>query len=39
LIGPSFFDNHLNEEPYLSFMQNKLPELLEEVDLAIRQKM
>lgn len=34
LIGnPYFFDN-LNGETYLHFLQNKLPELLEEVDLA-----
>jgi len=38
LIGPYFFDN-LNGETYLSFLQNKLSELLEEVDLATRQKM
>jgi len=38
LIGLYFF-NRLNEEIYLSFLQNKLPELLEEVDLATRQKM
>jgi len=39
LIGPYFFDNRLKGETYLSFLQNKLPELLEEVDLATRQKM
>jgi len=46
LIDPYFFDNNLNEKIYLSFLQNKLPELieegsllLEEVDLATRQKM
>jgi len=36
LIGPYFFDNHLNGETYLSFLQNKLPELLEEIDLATK---
>jgi len=39
LINPYFFDNRLNEETYFSFLQNKLPELLGEVDLATRQKM
>jgi len=39
LIDPYFFDNSLNGETYFSFLQNKLPELLEEVDLATRQKM
>jgi len=39
LIGPYIFDNRLNGETYLSFLQNKLSELLEEVDLATRQKM
>ncbi|KYN29436.1 hypothetical protein ALC57_01103, partial [Trachymyrmex cornetzi] len=39
LIGPYFFDNRLNGKIYLSFLQNKLLELLEEVDLATRQKM
>jgi len=33
LIGSYFFDNRLNGETYFSFLQNKLPELLEEVDL------
>jgi len=33
------FDNRLNGETYLSFLQNKLPELLKEFDLAIRQKL
>jgi len=37
LIGPYFFDNRLNGKAYLSFLQNKLFELLK-VDLAIRQK-
>jgi len=39
LIGPYFFDNRLNEEIYLSFLQNKLSEPLEEVNLATGQKM
>jgi len=33
LIGSYFFDNRLDGETYLSFLQNKWPELLEEVDL------
>ena len=38
LVGPHFSDNFLNRETYLSFLQNKFPKLLEEVDLATRQK-
>jgi len=38
LIGPYFFDNRLNGETYLSFLQNKLPEFLEEVDFATGKK-
>jgi len=34
-----FFDNCLNRKTYFSFLQNKLFELLEEVDLATGQKM
>jgi len=34
LIDLCFFDNRLNGETYFSFLQNKLPELLEEIDLA-----
>jgi len=33
-----FFDNRLNGETYLSFLQNKLPEFLE-VDFTTQQKM
>jgi len=36
LIDPYFFDNRSNREIYLSFLQNKLPELLEEIDLVTR---
>lgn len=36
LIGSYFFDNRLNEETYLYFLQNKLFELLEEVVLVTR---
>jgi len=38
LIGPYFFYNRSNGEIYLSFLQNKLPELLEEINLVTRQK-
>jgi len=38
LIDPYFFDNRLNGETYLSFLQNKLLKFLEEVDLATWQK-
>lgn len=33
-----FLTTAYNGEIYLSFLQNKLPELLEEVDLTTRQK-
>jgi len=38
LIGPYFFDNRLNGETYLSFLQNKVPELLGEIDLLLDKK-
>jgi len=38
IFDPYFFYNRLKGKIYLSFLQNKLPELLEKVDLAIRQK-
>lgn len=39
VIGPYFFEDHLNGEMYLHFLDSELPELLEEVPLNIRQKM
>lgn len=39
LIGPVFLPNNLNGENYLQFLQNELPEYLEEVNLRIRQNM
>jgi predicted transcriptional regulator len=36
VIGPHFFDNHLNGHNYLQFLQNELPLLLEDVNLALR---
>ncbi|EZA50283.1 hypothetical protein X777_11294 [Ooceraea biroi] len=38
VIGPHFFEGHLNRETYLRFMQNELPNLLEDVDLCTRRK-
>jgi len=34
VIGPYFFDGHLNRETYLRFLQNELPNLLENVNLS-----
>lgn len=39
VVGPYFFDGHLNAEMYLDFLVNQLPVLLEEVPLRIRQRM
>lgn len=39
LIGPHFFNGTLNGETYLQFLQNDLPDLLEDVPLEIRANM
>ncbi|XP_026827071.1 uncharacterized protein LOC113562299 [Ooceraea biroi] len=39
VIGPHFFEGHLNRETYLRFMQSELPNLLEDVDLCTRRRM
>lgn len=39
IIGPHFFEGHLNGEMYLSFLRNDLPPLLEELPLDLRQRM
>lgn len=39
IIGPFIFNNHLNGESYLDFLQNDLPILLEEVPLDIRRSL
>lgn len=39
LIGPVFFPNHLNAERYLLFLQETLPELLEDLPLDLRRRM
>lgn len=39
VVGPYFFEDHLNGEMYLDFIANQLPILLEEVPLNIREQM
>lgn len=39
LIGPFFFENHLNGERFLDFLINQLPVLLQDIPIAIRQTM
>ena len=39
LIGPFIFPQNLNGDTYLDFLQNHLPELLEDVPLNIRQNL
>lgn len=39
LIGPHFYEGHLTGERYLQFLQNSLPDLLENIPLAQRQSM
>lgn len=39
LIGPFFFDGNVNSANYLHFLEHELPLLLENVDLATRQRM
>ena len=39
IIGPYFFNGHLNGEMYLQFLQNELPRLLANVPLITRNRM
>lgn len=39
LIGPYFYEGTLTGQRYLDFLQNKLPELLEDVPLQVRRNM
>lgn len=39
VIGPYFFDNRVNGDTYLNFLINVLPQLLENVPLATRQRL
>lgn len=39
LIGPFFFEGHLNGRMFFHFLSRDLPELLEDVPLIIRQRM
>lgn len=39
VIGPYFFERRVTGEVYLDFLENRLPELLENVPLNIRQRM
>lgn len=39
LLGPHFFAGNLNGDMYLQFLQNDLPELLEDVPLQTRRRM
>lgn len=39
VVGPYFFEDNLNGEMYLDFLVNRLPILLEDVPLRIRQQM
>lgn len=39
LIGPYFFDNHVNGQNYLNFLTNELPNLLVDVDAQTRENM
>jgi len=37
-IGPYFFDENVNDNNYLHFLQQRLPALLEDIDLDTRQR-
>lgn len=39
IIGPYFFDGHLNADSYLEFLNNSLPQLLENVPENTRRTM
>lgn len=39
IIGPFVFDGHLNGESYLNFLENDLPNLLEDIPLDVRASM
>lgn len=39
IIGPHFFEDNLNREMYLQFLQNDLHELLENTPLRTRERM
>ena len=39
LIGPSFFDGNVDRHTYSELLRDHLPGLLENVDLAVRQRM
>ncbi|EFN69466.1 hypothetical protein EAG_13028, partial [Camponotus floridanus] len=39
LIGPYFFEENVNRNSYLQLLREHLPGLLENVDLATRQRM
>lgn len=39
MIGPYFFEQSLNTETYLAFLQNHLPCFLENVTLEVRRDM
>jgi len=39
LIGSYFFDENVNGNNYLYFLQQRLPALLEDIDLDTRQRM
>jgi len=38
-IGPYFFERNVDRDSYLELLRDRLPELLEDVDLATRQRM
>lgn len=39
LVGPYFFDRNVDQHSYLELLRDRLPELLEEVDLNTRRRM
>lgn len=39
IIGPHFFERTINDEIYLDFLRNYLPDHLEEISLDVRQSM
>ncbi|XP_066251951.1 histone-lysine N-methyltransferase SETMAR-like [Euwallacea similis] len=39
IIGPHFFNGHLNGVKYLRFLQNDLPQLLQNIPLVLRENM
>lgn len=39
IIGPYFFDGNVNGQAYLDFLENHLPEYLEDIPLNVRQLM